>query len=364
MAPKTPVPKPTAHVRKTLRYGSDFAGLGTCGIAMQKCCKKVDGLKALHEFSCDKARFSKKLIMQADPPLKFYDDVLNRTMDPATRQLDLYTFTSPCQGLSAAGLQRGVEDPRTRLALHGVAFITEKKPKSFIMEQVATLASHAKNKEYFAFLQKALSDTGYVVMWRILNSKHYVAQNRPRLYMIGIRKDRVRTQTRGIPLFPEPPNENDVASLKSIVTPLPTAQWRPHPPRNKSGHYKNVMKAYTMVQENVNPFIIPVVIDYKSSEQYASYMVGRCPTLTRTRSSQFGYWCSVKGGPLDVDEMAKLQGFAPEDLPWREAGLSATAVAGALGNGQTLPLVCDLIPNVLFHASSIDLCEFQLMKAP
>ena len=58
-----------------------------------------------------------------------------------------------------------------------------------------------------------------------------------------------------------------------------------------------------------------------------------------------------------------LQGFEPAHLPWKGTGLSASAVAGALGNGQTLPLVRALLPHVLFHACLIDFETYNVMKS-
>ena len=87
------------------------------------------------------------------------------------------------------------------------------------------------------------------------------------------------------------------------------------------------------------------------------------PTLTKTRSAGFGYWASTKGGYLDTDEIAALQGFEPAHLPWKGTRLSAPAVAGALGNGQTLPIVRALLPHVLFHACLIDFETYHVMKS-
>ena len=87
------------------------------------------------------------------------------------------------------------------------------------------------------------------------------------------------------------------------------------------------------------------------------------PHTNKTRSAGFGYWASTKGGYLDTDENAALRGFEPAHLPWKGTGLFASAVAGALGNGQTLPLVRALLPHVLFHACLIDFETYNVMKS-
>ena len=66
---------------------------------------------------------------------------------------------------------------------------------------------------------------------------------------------------------------------------------------------------------------------------------------------------------MSVDEMIHLQGFELADVPYKEAGLSKSAAAAALGNGQTFTLLTDLLPYALFHASLITLSEFRAMHA-
>ncbi len=143
--------------------------------------------------------------------------------------------------------------------------------------------------------------------------------------------------------------------------PLVGGKWKPHPPRAEANAYKNVMEAYKSIP-TINPFLVPVVVDMKSSPTFSSHRVNECPALTKTRSAGFGYWASTKGGPLAVTEMCMLQGFKPMNLPWSEAGLRESAIAGALGNGQTLNLVMDLVPHVLFHSGQITYDQFEAMK--
>ena len=132
--------------KKTISFGSDFAGIGTVGIALKKLFSDPTlNLVLDHLFSCDKARFAKQIIEYNHPPKHWDNDVLTRDLTwlmPKT--LGLYSFTAPCQGLSSAGLQLGAADPRTRLALNGVAVVIEKLPKAFMMENVVPLVTHTK----------------------------------------------------------------------------------------------------------------------------------------------------------------------------------------------------------------------------
>ena len=93
--------------------------------------------------------------------------------------------------------------------------------------------------------------------------------------------------------------------------------------RNAKLWRANVKKAYAEISKTgVNPFTKPCVVDIKSSPSFSSYKVGLTPTLTRTRCSGMGYWCSTKGGVMTCKEMALLQGI-PETYDWTGAGISA-----------------------------------------
>ena len=345
-------------------YGSDFAGLGTSGIALQKLLKKTPevNLKGRHVFACDQLSASKRFIMHSDPAERWDPDILTRgSMDELpVGKLAMYFFTSPCQGLSSAGLQQGAQDPRTQLFFSSVAVVEKYQPKCFLCENVNTLATWSKYKPFLEKIVEALESAGYTVEYRILNSDVYVPHHRPRFYMMGIRNDQVRTQTKGVPKWPEfdfkPP------TLQSIIQPLPTKLWKLHPPKKeaKGLHYNNVLSAYRAAQ--VNPYIHPLIIDMKASERFSTWRDSESPCLTRSRCSNFGHWCSTKGGVLSVEEYARLQGFKPVDIPWKEAGLKEGQVAGMLGNGQTLPLVMNLLPNLMFHASLINFAQYQALK--
>eukprot|EP00973_Karenia_brevis_P025128 3465839-Karenia_brevis.AAC.1 len=70
-------------------------------------------------------------------------------------------------------------------------------------------------------------------------------------------------------------------------------------------HFRNVMNA--IKDAGVNPFRVPLVIDFKATESFSTYRIAESPTLTKTRASAFGYWCTTKGGPLSANDMIKLQ---------------------------------------------------------
>ena len=105
---------------------------------------------------------------------------------------DLFTWSFPCTDISIAGDQKGFEEgsgTASSLAWECLKAIRVKRPKYLLMENVAQLVSQ-KNLALFNKLRGAISSLGYDNYTEILNAKDYgVAQNRPRVFMVSVRRD-------------------------------------------------------------------------------------------------------------------------------------------------------------------------------
>lgn len=105
---------------------------------------------------------------------------------------DLFTYSSPCQDFSSAGLQRGgTEGSGTRSSLLWECrrAILAKKPKYLLLENVAALVSQ-KFLPLFNKWQAELENYGYTNYAQVLNSKDYgVPQNRNRIFLVSIRDE-------------------------------------------------------------------------------------------------------------------------------------------------------------------------------
>ncbi|KAL7542557.1 hypothetical protein ACHAXR_011886 [Thalassiosira sp. AJA248-18] len=119
---------------------------------------------------------------------------------------DILTAGFPCQPFSSRGKQRGFSDERGQLYRELVRVLKSSHPKSFIFENVAglvTMGTGAGGRfpgrgnrndagPVFQLILRAFEDCGYNVTWNICNSRHYVAQQRERVFIVGVRKDLVR----------------------------------------------------------------------------------------------------------------------------------------------------------------------------
>jgi DNA (cytosine-5)-methyltransferase 1 len=111
------------------------------------------------------------------------DNLIGRT------KIDIIIGGPPCQAYSIIGRARDpknmLEDPRNFLYNYYIQFLVKYKPKMFIFENVPGILS-AKNGEHFKNIKNAISDSGYIVDYRILDAKDFgVLQKRKRVILIG-----------------------------------------------------------------------------------------------------------------------------------------------------------------------------------
>lgn len=114
--------------------------------------------------------------------------------------IDLIVGGPPCQGFSLAG-KRNPKDHRNELPWQFLEYVEIFKPKAVLMENVVGMRRRfTKHDEEAPFTKiKTLLETGfgenkeetqYIVQELQLNAMHYgVPQHRPRVLLLGIRKD-------------------------------------------------------------------------------------------------------------------------------------------------------------------------------
>lgn len=115
--------------------------------------------------------------------------------------LDVIAGGPPCQGFSGIGIRRSYavdkkELPSNRLYVRMADIIRKLRPRIFLFENVRGLLNSRWTREESADLifpdVKAEFRTikGYEVRWSLVYAKDYgVPQNRPRVLLVGIRKD-------------------------------------------------------------------------------------------------------------------------------------------------------------------------------
>lgn len=105
---------------------------------------------------------------------------------------DLVFGGPPCQGFSVAG-KMDPDDPRSRLVFEFQKVVAAKRPRFFVMENVAALARLNRFVDVRTRLLDEYARMGYRVEFKVLDSQFYeTPQRRERMIMIGTRDTKAR----------------------------------------------------------------------------------------------------------------------------------------------------------------------------
>jgi len=105
---------------------------------------------------------------------------------------DLLFYSTPCQSISAAGLQHGFAEgsgTRSSIIWNVRDAVNIKRPRFLCLENVKAMVS-SKFVGMFNLWQSELERMGYANFAQVLNAKDYgVPQNRERIFLVSIRMD-------------------------------------------------------------------------------------------------------------------------------------------------------------------------------
>jgi len=95
----------------------------------------------------------------------------------------------PCQAFSIIGNMNGFKDARGTLFFEIERILREKRPKSFLLENVKMLVGHKKG-ETFRLILESLYRLGYFVHWKVLNALDFgLPHKRERVFIVGFSKN-------------------------------------------------------------------------------------------------------------------------------------------------------------------------------
>lgn len=200
-APGVPQVSATAAGRDMFNDKRDFSGMKikvfTAFSGYDSQCLALDRLKENYpEFDYELVGWSEidKYAIQAHNAIypqwadRNYGDISKINWDEVP-DFDLFTYSSPCQDFSNAGLQKGGEEgsgTRSSLLWECRRAIVAKKPKFLLMENVAALVSQKFIKTFNKW-QEELARYGYTNFAQVLNAKDYgIPQNRERIFLVSV----------------------------------------------------------------------------------------------------------------------------------------------------------------------------------
>lgn len=182
----------------------------------------------LSELHCsDVGQLTRKRLTQLKSDLANINDLDIRFGQNEQGTLDLLAGGPPCQGFSGIGIRRSYsvdrkEIPSNQLYRRMADVIRSLRPRIFIFENVRGLlwakwTRGGTGKIFPDVLAEFRSIPGYEVRWSLVHAKDYgVPQNRPRVLLVGMRRDIVA----GSDVLDPGADEDDAVACGFLPTPL------------------------------------------------------------------------------------------------------------------------------------------------
>lgn len=262
----------------------------------------------------------------------------------------------PCQGFSEMGL-RCKEDPRRDLLRHFFRLVAGVRPKFFVMENVRGLGFPSARPTLDAALDLVRDDYDILgpVVWDA--ASFGAATTRPRLFVIGTRKDLkapVRRSDVEAGMRPAATVEDAIADLEAArelaVDPEGFDQWQTTRPFRPSTYAMKLRRGGLFTGHRPTTHTEGVVRRFASVPTGGFDKVGRhprlawdrqCPTLRAGTGADRGSFQSVRpihpeeDRVITVREAARLQGF-PDDhrfhpTVWHSFRMIGNSVSPVIG---------------------------------
>jgi DNA (cytosine-5)-methyltransferase 1 len=229
----------------------------------------------------------------------------------------------PCQAFSIAGYRKGFNDKdRGNLFFDIARILDARHPAGFLLENVKNLKGHDGGKT-FKIIEKTLTDLGYYIKTKVLNSMEYgnVPQNRERIYIVGFKNKQYADN------FEFPERKKLKISIPDILEDNVNEKY-----------YYNGKPLYKKIKNDVKK----IGTVYQWRRKYVrENKKGVCPTLT-ANMGMGGHNVPIikdKKGvrKLTPRECASIQGFPINfKLPKK---LADSSLYKQLGNSVSVPVI-------------------------
>lgn len=198
-----------------------FAGIGGIRLGLEQAGHKCVGFCEWDKY----ARTAYKAMYNTEAKGEWESHDVRTVRPYDVPDADLWSFGFPCQDISVAGKQKGLQEgERSGLFYEIMRLLAgrkkEDRPKWLLIENVKNLLSIGNGFD-FARLLCEVGGYGYSLQWDTLNSKDYgVPQNRERVFIIGYLGN-----IRGREVFPiRPADGENPCKLNEITQGVADAQ--------------------------------------------------------------------------------------------------------------------------------------------
>lgn len=162
-----------------MTHGSLFTGIGGFDLGFEQA-----GLETKWQVENDESCL--RVLDKRWPNVRRFGDV-RQVGRHNLESVDVISGGFPCQDLSTSqnGRKGGLRARRSGLFFEAARIIGEFQPKWFVLENVLGLLSSNEGKDIKTVIT-SLSQCGYCVAWRVLDSKYFgIPQGRRRVFIVG-----------------------------------------------------------------------------------------------------------------------------------------------------------------------------------
>ena len=150
-----------------------FSGIGGFSVGLE-----ATGMKTVA--FCEPEPYCQKVLKKNWPEVPIYDDVRELTADRLVRdgiRVDIITGGFPCQDISVAGRQAGIEGERSGLWSECARLLSELRPQYAIFENVTNLLT-GDGGAWFEQVLWDISEVGYDAEWHCIPASAIGAPHR------------------------------------------------------------------------------------------------------------------------------------------------------------------------------------------
>ena len=232
----------------------------------------------------------------------------------------------PCQPFSSIGKREGMKHTTQGTLFYDIVrILKEKKPDSFLLENVQGLLTHDSGRTYKIIFNTLKKELGYKVDARLLNAANYnVPQHRKRIYLVGFSKKISESEEFS---FKWPSKHENPIGIGQFVE------------SHEEGYCisKNYQKSYIYKKDDGKP----QVIDKNSNIQVKTL----CSTYHKIQRLTGTFVKDGKTGLrlLSHNECKAIMGF-PKDFKFP---VSRTRMYRQLGNSVAIPVVQEIVREMI-----------------
>jgi DNA (cytosine-5)-methyltransferase 1 len=276
-----------------------FSGCGGSDLAVQNRGFDIVWANDIWDVACETYRDN-----IPNPKIEEGDIATFREFPPA----DLLVGCYPCQGYSQGG-RRDPDESINFLYRQFDRVLRLVEPKAFVVENVNGMAYGANRK----LLENQLCRfrlAGYRVVWQVLNARDYgAAQNRRRVFLVGIRSDIPATYS-----FPPPthgPNgSTDYVTQKDVISGMP--KWPEGEFNNEKFHWYYLSRNRRRGWNEQSPCLVG------HWRHVPLHPIS--PPLKRIDTDHWRFSRRGRARRLSYRECAALQGF-PRSFVWKRGSV-------------------------------------------